>query len=345
MHTVCKTNETKNFRKEVKEKGLRFRLDETRVSSLRSKLRFTRLQAYDIAFAYRLSRKEEWLVTPKKISGETPEFAFELGVINSESSISAMKYSLYNFGKERFYMAPSTKEEKSVFFGKKMYRTGYVTRNCGLYVNPVDFFSMSGMNCQRYDELRKENADRPVLVMRLKISETERFIEFYRDDKKKKLNTWFENRYVKCNGDIDIEFRAEPVKYTTFALPKVFTDVCNLSGEHYLPTEYDEKTGKYRIECPVSVCSCCGKVIKWDGSHKHEVGLACSKCAEAIPVLHSYMSAFKSSKLPTGKRLEKAIDAILADVKTNEEFLATLCSETTALKRMISAAKSITKEE
>lgn len=345
MHTVCKTNETKKFRKEVKEKGLRFRLDEVRVSSSRSKLKFARLQAYDIAYAYRLSKKEEWLVTPEEISGETPEFAFKFGVINSANSVSAKKYSLYYFGKEKFYMAPATKEESSVLFGKKMYRTGYVTRNGGLYVNPADFFSMTGINCQRYDELRKENADRPVLVMRLKISETERFIELYRDDKKKKLNTWFENRYVKHSGNIDIEFRVEPVKYTTFALPKIFTDVCDLSGEHYLPTEYDEKTSKYRIECPVSICSCCGKVIKWDGSHKHEVGLACSKCAEAIPVLHSYMSAFKSSKLPTGKRLEKAIDAILGDVKANEEFLTSLYSETTALKNMISAAKSITKEE
>lgn len=339
MHTVCKTKKTQKFSEEVKRRGLRFRLSELKTSSAHTPLRFASLQAYDVSYAYRLSREQTWLVTPEKISGETPEFIFEFGVAKSADNLKG-KYSLYHFGKKRFFMAPSTDEERSVFFGKRVYRTGYVTRRGDLYVNPVDFFDMAGINCQQYEDLRKKNRKRPTFVMRLRLSETERFVEFYRDDKKRKLNGWFENRYVKRSGDIDIEFKVEPIKYTTFALPKIFLDVCNLSGEHYLPTEYDEKSGRFRIECPVSVCSCCGKVIHWDGSHEHETGLACSECAEIIPVLNNYMTARKVKTLPTAKRLEKAVDAILGKTNENAKFLTDLRSETTALTNMLRAVES-----
>lgn len=327
-----------NFKSEVLRRGTRFRFIEKRkpTKPVNHYLGFTKLQAYSTSYAYRLSADKEWLVTPHKIEGIEAEYVFEFGRLDTRNTdfVHEESYSIYYFGRGRHYLALSTPEELSVSIGARgTYRTGYVTKNGYLYVNPVDFYCLGGMSCQEYEERVKHNLPVPNFVMHMKLTKNERYIEFYRDDEKKDLPKFRDLFNLFGNDDIDVEFKVKPIKCSSFLLPKVFTDTCNITGETYLPTEYDEKTGKYRIESPVSVCSCCGKPMRWNGTHDPEIGKACSECADMLPVLNYYVG--KETRLPSAQKLERALNTILSDTDKNAKFISDIRNEIIAIKAVI----------
>lgn len=203
-------------------------------------------------------------------------------------------FSAFDIGDGSYYVLPSTKEEKKLC-GKSIGKmTGMITSQYKLFLSPLDFTEITG---KLLKECEKSRDKMPWFVMRVKVSESESFIELSCPKRKPKglkpMKKAFAEKYgksfgYKANDSFDVTFLAKPAHNANFQIPIHFIRYLGIAAGDSLPTHYDKEKKKFIFEAPIKTCSCCGKPIHSIGENSTR-GLVCKNCSETLPALQSFV--------------------------------------------------------